>query len=394
MSSLLWPGDHRAPTAMSDRALVEAMVRVEQSWLDVLASAGVAAPADLSLVELDVARLAVDAESSGNPVVPLVAALRSATPEEASLWLHRGLTSQDVLDTALVLCARDAVVAVRGDLAAQVRRLVDLATEHRDTPCIARTLTQPAVPTTFGAVVAGWLQGVLDAADALAGLRWPAQLGGAAGTLSALVELVGREAAHAVRREHARALGLDLVPPWHTSRAPLTRVGDAVVTATDAWGHVARDVLALGRPELGELRDGSGGGSSTRPHKANPTLPVLVRRAALAAPALAATLHSASADQVDQRADGGWHAEWATLATLLRRTVVAASQTRELLDGLEVRPDAMAARLDSVRDDVLAEQRSMAELAGRAPGPDPTGLAGDLVDEVLDRARRTFEEHS
>ena len=394
MSSLLWPGDHRAPTAMSDRALVEAMVRVEQSWLDVLASAGVAAPADLSLVELDVARLAVDAESSGNPVVPLVAALRSATPEEASLWLHRGLTSQDVLDTALVLCARDAVVAVRGDLAAQVGRLVDLATEHRDTPCIARTLTQPAVPTTFGAVVAGWLQGVLDAADALAGLRWPAQLGGAAGTLSALVELVGREAAHAVRREHARALGLDLVPPWHTSRAPLTRVGDAVVTATDAWGHVARDVLALGRPEVGELRDGSGGGSSTMPHKANPTLPVLVRRAALAAPALAATLHSASADQVDQRADGGWHVEWATLATLLRRTVVAASQTRELLDGLEVRPDAMAARLDSVRDDVLAEQRAMAELAGRAPGPDPTGLAGDLVDEVLDRARRTFEEHS
>ena len=357
MSSLLWPGDHRAPTAMSDRALVEAMVRVEQSWLDVLASAGVAAPADLSLVELDVARLAVDAESSGNPVVPLVAALRSATPEEASLWLHRGLTSQDVLDTALVLCARDGVVAVRGDLAAQVRRLVDLATEHRDTPCIARTLTQPAVPTTFGAVVAGWLQGVLDAADALAGLRWPAQLGGAAGTLSALVELVGREAAHAVRREHARALGLD-------------------------------------RPEVGELRDGSGGGSSTMPHKANPTLPVLVRRAARAAPALAATRHSASADQVDQRADGGWHVEWATLATLLRRTVVAASQTRELLDGLEVRPDAMAARLDSVRDDVLAEQRSMAELAGRAPGPDPTGLAGDLVDEVLDRARRTFEEHS
>ncbi len=394
MSSLLWPGDHRAPTAMSNHALVEAMVRVEQSWLDVLASAGVAAPADLSLVELDVARLAVDAESSGNPVVPLVAALRSATPEEASRWLHRGLTSQDVLDTALVLCARDAVVAVRGDLAAQVGRLVDLATEHRDTPCIARTLTQPAVPTTFGAVVAGWLQGVLDAADALAGLRWPAQLGGAAGTLSALVELVGREAAHAVRREHARALGLDLVPPWHTSRAPLTRVGDAVVTATDAWGHVARDVLALGRPEVGELRDGSGGGSSTMPHKANPTLPVLVRRAALAAPALAATLHSASAAQVDQRADGGWHAEWATLATLLRRTVVAASQTRELLDGLQVRPDAMAARLDSVRDDVLSEQRSMADLAGRAPAPDHTGLAGDLVDEVLDRARRTIEEHS
>lgn len=394
MSSLLWPGDHRASTAMSDPALVEAMVRVEQSWLDALVSAGVAAPADLSLVELDVARLAVDAESSGNPVVPLVAALRSATPEEASRWLHRGLTSQDVLDTALVLCAREAVAAVRADVAAQVRRLVDLATEHRDTPCIARTLTQPAVPTTFGAVVAGWLQGVLDAADALAGLRWPAQLGGAAGTLSALVELVGREAAHAVRRAHAGALGLDLVPPWHTSRAPLTRIGDAAVTVTDAWGHVARDVLALGRPEVGELRDGSGGGSSTMPQKANPTLPVLVRRAALAAPALAATLHTASADQVDQRADGGWHAEWATLATLLRRTVVAASQTRELLDGLQVRPDAMAARLDSVRDDVLSEQRSMADLAGRAPAPDHTGLAGDLVDEVLDRARRTIEEHS
>ncbi|MFP5020767.1 lyase family protein [Pseudonocardia phyllosphaerae] len=390
MTSLWWPGDHRAGDLLTDDALFGALVAVEQAWLDALVGTGVApaaAACDLAAVAatVDPERIAVAAESGGTPVMTLVAALRAGAPDPPSAWLHRGLTSQDVLDTAVVLCARDAVAAIRAELGAQVTRLAELAFTHRDTPAVARTLTQPALPTTFGAKVAGWLHGVLDADAALAAIARPVQLGGAAGTNAALVELAGSRAGD-VRRSFATALGLDPVPPWHTTRTTTTRLGDAAVTVTDALGRIARDVLQLGRAEVGEVVDGSAGGSSTMPHKANPTLSVLVRRAALAAPGLASTLHLAAADQVDERADGAWHAEWPTLAVLLRRTVVAAAQSTALLDVLVVRPDVMARRLADSGDTLLAEQQAMAALAGHDPGETYTGLAAEIVDEALARA--------
>lgn len=392
---LWWPGDHRAGGLMGGAALLRTAVRVEQVWLDALVDAAVAPPqarADLAplVSDVDQRALAEASESGGNPVMPLVAALRAdlraAGQEAAATWLHRGLTSQDVMDTAVLLCAREAVTAVRRQLGAQVERLAALVEEHRSTPLVARTLTQPAVPTTFGAKAAGWLHGLLDADDALAALRWPVQLGGAAGTLSAVVELAGAERARALRAGVPAALGLDPSPPWHTRRTPVTRLGDAATTATDAWGRIANDVLALGRPEVGELRDGSAGGSSTMPHKANPTLAVLVRRTALAAPQLAASLHLAAAEQVDERADGGWHVEWHTLALLLRRTAVAASQASELLRGLHVDSARMAARLRELDDALHAEQHSMAALTGRPASGDYLGLVDDLVDAALARA--------
>lgn len=392
LPSLWWPGDHRANDAMSDEAFLNALLHMEQAWLDTLVATG-SAPADAA-VDLsrlvgaaDLECLAVDAEDGGNPVIPLVRLLRDRAPEPAATWLHRGLTSQDVVDTAVVLCARDAVSRVRDEMAAQVARLVELVVDHRDTAMVARTLTQHAVPTTFAAKAAGWLHAVLDADDDLAALRYPLQLGGAAGTLSGLVELAGVEVARAVRQDLPRRLGLELGPPWHTARAPLTRLGDAAVRATDAWGRLAHDVLELGRPEIGELVEPSRGGSSTMPHKANPTLAVLVRRTALTAPALGSTLHLAAAEQMDERAAGAWHAEWATVATLLRRTVVAARHTTALLQGLEVRPDRMAAHLHGAGEQLRAEQRTIAGLTGRDPEPTYEGLGADLVDEVLDRAR-------
>ncbi|MFB9378382.1 lyase family protein [Kineococcus gynurae] len=393
-----WPGGHRAGSLMGTGSFVDALLGVEQAWSRALVGAGVApagAAVDLDPLrsELDVESLGMAAESSGNPVVPLVGALRAVLPEPAATWLHRGLTSQDVVDTALVLCARDAVGAVRAHLRGHARRLAALVAEHRTSVMLARTLTQPAVPTTFGAKAAGWLHGVLDADEQLAALRWPVQLGGAAGTLAAPVELAGVQGARALRRAFAAALGLDDVAPWHTRRGPITRIGDAAVSATDAWGRIANDVLALGRPEVGELRDGSAGGSSTMPHKANPTLAVLVRRAALAAPPLGGTLHLASAEQVDERADGGWHVEWETLALLLRRTVVAAAQVGDLLAGLQVDTARMAARVDELAEDVLAEQVAICRLTGRAPAADYLGLTADLVDEALARTRTHLELH-
>lgn len=399
ISSLWWPGDHRAGDLMTDGAFLAAMLRVEAAWSSVLVSTGIApasavvAPADLSGVAVDVAALAEEAEAGGNPVIPLVGLLRSALPEPAATWLHRGLTSQDVVDSAIQLCVRDALAVVRRGLVAQVTALAALADAHRATPMVGRTLTQPAVPTTFGAKVADWLAGLLDAADDLLALDFPVQLGGAAGTLAAVVELGGPEAARAARSAFPLALGLTPSAPWHTRRAPVTRTGDACARLAGAWGRIANDVLVLGRPELGEVVDGAGGGSSTMPHKTNPTTATLLRRHALAAPSLAASLHAAAAAQVDERADGGWHAEFAPLATLVRRTVVGAGQATDLVCGLRVDAARMTARVAELDAALRAEQETMARLADHPPADAYLGLVDDLVDETLARAARLTEEN-
>jgi 3-carboxy-cis,cis-muconate cycloisomerase len=407
MADLFWPGDERAGALLSEESFLAAMVAVEAAWLDALVAGGVApagAKDDLQglVTGADVTALAEAAESTGNPAAPLAALLRERVAprnELAARWLHRGLTSQDVVDTALVLVVRDAVRRLGAELDAQATTLAGLAETHRRTPMVARTLTQHAVPTTFGLKAAGWLTGVLDARDALDALVLPAQLGGAAGTRAAWVELAAGApdalgAARGLATVTAATLGLAPGVPWHTVRSPLTRAADAAVACTDAWGHLANDVLLLGRPEVGELAEAAGGGSSTMPHKANPVLSVLVRRTAMTTPQLAATLHLAAASVVDERPDGAWHAEWATVRTLFRRTVAAAAQVTELVAGLVVHEDRMAANLAAAADAVRSEQRSMAGLAGHAPTGDYLGAADDLVAAAIARlhARPAPEE--
>jgi 3-carboxy-cis,cis-muconate cycloisomerase len=398
VTDLFWPGDHRAGELMSDTALLAALGTVESAWLSVLVESGVApaaARADLTalLCNDDAETLAAGAESDGNPVTGLLAMLRTRTGAETARWLHRGLTSQDVIDTALMLCLRDATTRIRAELTAQVRSLLGLAAPHQRTPMLARTLTQPALPSTVGAKVTTWLAAVLDAVDTLTALpALPVQHGGAAGTLSAATELTGSPAEAIVLTDRfAAMLALEPAPPWHTNRSVITRAGDALVGCCDAWGHIAADVATGSRREIGEWDEGCGGGSSTMPHKRNPVLSVLIRRAALGAPALGAALHAASAVSVDERADGGWHIEWSTLRILSRRTVVAAAQASELLSGLRVDADRAAANL-AAAGDVLAEQRTMAELTGRTPRPDYLGATGDLIDGVLSRARHYLQE--
>lgn len=396
MSDLFWPGDERADGLMDEAALLAAMLEVEQAWLDALVETGVApaAAGGSTLRGLvgddDIALLSRDAAATGNPASGLVALLRERTDGEVARWLHRGLTSQDVIDTALVLLLRDALGRVDAGLRAQLLRLADLATTHRDDPAVGRTLTQHAVPVTAGVKLATWITSVADAWDEIDRTRGRLvlQAGGAAGTLAASVELAGSPAAALAVVEHAGgSLGLPVAPPWHTARSLVTRVGDALVTCTDAWGRIAADVATLSRPEIAELSEGSGGGSSTMPQKRNPVLAVLLRRAALAGPGLASTLHLAAATSVDERPDGAWHAEWPTLQLLGRRTVVAASQATDLLAGLEVHVDRMRANLDHA-EGVDAERRSMASLTGRGPATSSyTGIAGELTDAAVLRAR-------
>ncbi|WP_432487133.1 lyase family protein [Kineococcus sp. SYSU DK018] len=395
-ASLFWPGLHRAGEVFTDTALVAALVRVEAAWLDALAAAGLSPAGGRALAGAAeghdgarLAELAEAAEAGGNPVIPLVAGLRrhaaATAGAEAAAAVHRGLTSQDVVDTALQLCARDVVTALRTELDAQVAALADLAVRHRGTLTVARTLTQHALPTTFAARVASWLTVLLDARDALTALPpAPAQFGGAVGTLASLVDrLAGAgavdpvAAADAVAADAARRLGLAHRPPWHTARRPVTVLGDAFTAVTDALGRVAADVLTGSRSEIGELREPGAPGrgtSSTMPQKRNPALSVLVRRTADTAPALAAQLHAAAAAAGDERPAGAWHAEWAPLAALARTSLAAARQATELLIGLEVDTGAMGRTLRAALPGVLAERLvpALAQLptAGGALGTD------------------------
>ncbi|MDT5069705.1 MAG: 3-carboxy-cis,cis-muconate cycloisomerase [Mycobacterium sp.] len=400
MTDLFWPGDHRAGDLMSDSAFLAAMVTVEDAWLDVLVRSGIApaeAKADLiaAMDPADAERIATGAEDDGSPVVGLVALLRERTGEQAARWLHRGLTSQDVVDTALMLCLRDAMLRVDHEIAAQITTLSRLVEENRSAPALARTLSQPALPTTVGAKIAGWLNAVLDAADSVAALPpLPAQVGGAVGSLAAATELTrDPDRAIGLADDVATTVGLAPRAPWHTTRAIVTRTGDALVTCCDAWGHIAGDVVTGSRAEVGEFVEGRGGGSSTMPHKRNPVLSVLIRRAALSAPGLGATLHAASADSVDERSSGGWQTEWATLRTLTRRTVVAAAQTTDLLNTLQASAARAAANLDA-GGDLLAEQRVMADLVGEPTLPGYTGATQRLIDATLARARNYLRETS
>ncbi|MHA7650600.1 lyase family protein [Mycobacterium sp. ML4] len=403
MTNLLWPGDERAGDHMTDRALLQSMVAVETAWLGALAAAELAPVARVDLKSLvtehDCERLAVTAENGGNPVIGLVTLLRQRAVPALGPWIHRGLTSQDVVDTALMAALRAVIDQLRTQLLSQISALADLAAAHRMTPMVARTLTQHAAPSTFGVKAAGWLNAVLDALARLDTVSTPAQFGGAAGTCSAMVELATLRpgdadpiaVAERVARSAATTLGLDFRPPWHTARAPITVAADALVACTDSWGRIASDVVTLARPEIAELSepavDGRGG-SSSMPHKRNPVLSILIRRAAVAAPPLAATLHTAAALANDERPDGAWHVEWDTLRTLARRTVVAASQCDELLSGLRVHVERMAENLSAA--DVLGEQLAIADLTGRSPSSTYFGAIDRLIDESLLRARRAL----
>jgi 3-carboxy-cis,cis-muconate cycloisomerase len=403
MTNLLWPGDHRAGEHMTDQALLQSMVAVESAWLRALSAAGLA-PVDYGGVDLwhlvgehDCESLALTAEDGGNPVIGLVALLRQRTVPAIGPWIHRGLTSQDILDTSLMLGVRAVVNHLIAQLCEQISTLSALAATHRATPMVARTLTQHAAPTTFGAKAAGWLNGVVDALAQLSALVTPVQIGGAVGTWSASSELAALMTGAAdpaavvdgVVRSTATTLGLDTRLPWHTTRTPVTAAADAFVGCTDCWGRITSDVITLVRPEIAELSEPATeerGGSSSMPHKRNPVLSILIRRAAISAPQLAATLHTAAALANDERPDGSWHAEWDTLRTLARRTIVAGSQCGELLAGLGVDTERMTENLSGA--DVLGEQRAIADLVGKPPSATYFGAVDYLIDESLDRAQR------
>ncbi len=400
-----------AAAAVTDAAWLQAMLDAEAALARALASAGVIEAAEAEAIaaacvaeRFDADAIAAAASGSGNPVVPLKAALTEAVEGPAAAHVHRGATSQDILDTAAMLVAARALDPLLDDLLAARLAAGELARAHRDTPVAGRTLLQQAVPTTFGLKAAGWMAGLEDARRWLNELRverLAAQLGGAAGTLASL-----GEAGPAVAEAYADALGLpEPVLPWHTLRGRIGELASALAVTSGAVAKVARDVILLSQTEVAEVREARGGGSSTMPHKRNPVAAICALACAQQAPGLAATLLGAMAHE-HERAAGAWHAEWRPLGELLRSTGSAVAWLRDSLEGLEVDPERMRANLEATGGRIMAE-RLKAELAEadleRALDSDDfraavedlgagdlldaagyLGSAGELVDRALD----------
>jgi 3-carboxy-cis,cis-muconate cycloisomerase len=367
--------------AVSDRAWLEGMLDAERALAnaEVLAgaipAAAAAAVVDACRPELyDPACLAADGRAAGNPVEPLVRALREQVGGDAAQYVHWGATSQDILDSAAMLVARRALWLIGDELAAVADVCAALAREHRATPMAARTLLQQAVPTTFGLKAAGWLVAVLESRSRLRTLaaELPAQLGGAAGTLAALGDR-GPD----VLRLYAVELELrEPVLPWHTNRQVVAELGAALALAAGAAGKIGGDIALLAQSEIAEVAERSPGVSSTMPNKRNPVGAVLAVACAARARGAASVL-LASLVQEHERAAGAWHAEWHALSDALASTGGAAASLRRSLDGLEVDTARM-------RENIGAEALAEAERFGGAERPeDYLGSADALIDRAL-----------
>ncbi|MDH6547474.1 3-carboxy-cis,cis-muconate cycloisomerase [Streptomyces sp. SAI-041] len=393
-TGLLAPGWAGSPAAAaaSDAAHLQGLLDAEAALTRAQARLGLAPQEAADAVteaadaaRFDVRSLAERARGGGNPVIPLVADLSEAVGEEHGPYVHRGATSQDVLDTAAVLVASRTLDLVLADLHRVQQALAGLAAEHRDTAMPGRTLTQHAVPTTFGLKAAGWRSLVLDARDRVTAVRdsLPVQLGGAAGTLAAFTAY-GAEDTQALTAAFAAELGLRApVLPWHTLRTPIADLAGCLAFTAGALGKIAADVLVLGRTEIAELAEDGGGGSSAMPHKANPVRSTLIAAAARRAPQLAATLYGSLAAE-DERPAGAWHAEWEPLRDLLRLVGGAARDAADLTGGLRVHADTMRAHLGLTHGLIVSERLSaeLAPVLGRA-------RAKALLTAL---ARRTYSE--
>jgi len=316
-------------------------------------------------LDVPVAELSAEAAASGNPVVPLVARLRSAVGPSASEFVHKGATSQDILDTAAMLLASRALEPLLADLRGAADAAAGLARAYQDTPMAARTLLRRAVPTTFGLKAAGWMVALDESADRLAALkpRLAVQYGGAAGNRAGLSGQGAR-----IARAMAGDLGLaEAVLPWHTDRGRIAELAGALGAAAGTAGKVARDITLLAQDEVAEAHEGAPGGSSAMAHKQNAVASVSALGAAMRAPGLVATLYAAMV-QEHERAAGAWHSEWLTLRDLLVVTGSAAAWVRDALTHLVVEPETM---------------RTHAEELAEVVGGLDVGEAVSMVDDAL-----------
>lgn len=354
---------------MLDFEAALAAAEAEAGLIPAAAVAPITAAARAS--EFDWTALRDDAARAGNLAIPLVKQLTArvkALDADAARFVHWGATSQDAIDTGLILQVRGALDAIGTDLDGLIGQLAAQARQHRATVMVGRTWLQHALPITFGLKLAGTLDALLRARADLANMREQVlcvQFGGAAGTLASL----GAQGA-AVSAALARHLGLsEAATPWHGQRDRIVRVGGWAASLTGLLGKFARDTAMLTQTEVGEIAEASGpgrGGSSTMPHKRNPVGCAAMLAAAARTPQLAATLFAAM-QQDHERGLGTWHAEWETLPELLMLCGGALATARTLVDDWTVDTARMRANLEITHGLIMAEAVTMAlgEAMGR-----------------------------
>jgi 3-carboxy-cis,cis-muconate cycloisomerase len=329
----------------SDVELLQAMLDAESALASASARRGLIPGAAAERIMLacvadhyDIAAIAAEGARHAQPVVGLVTALQAAVGAEAAPYIHHGATSQDILDTALMLVAKRALVPLCSDLLSAADALAVLADKHARTPIIGRTLMQQALPMSFGLKAAGWFTGLDHARHGLmrVSVTLPVQLGGPVGALHD-PELVALMAAE---------LGL-IAPPlaWHSDRHTVGELAGALGVAAGSVAKFARDVTLMAQNEVRELRETrEGGGSSSMAHKRNPVASISAAACAQRAPGLVGTLLGAMAGE-HERAAGAWQAEWEPLLQLISVTGSAACWAADLSGHLDVDVAQMAANL-------------------------------------------------
>ena len=335
--------------------------------------------------EFDLEAIAAGIASGGNAAIPFVKQGRAALPAELKRYFHQGATSQDVVDSALMLLLKPRLAALDALLQRCRTAALPLMEAHGETVMVGRTLMQQALPITFGVKVAHWAIGLEQARRRLAGVELPLQFGGAVGVHSGLEEPGRDDVGLDFMDALAERLGLDApVLPWHTDRQPIHALGTALDAAAGAAEKLALDVALLTQTEVGEVAEPSAPGmgeSSSMPHKRNPVRCALIRGAARQIHGHTTVLLNAAAQPLE-RGLGEWHAEWAPLIDSLLLLEGALEQAAVLLEGLKVNPEAMKRNLAVTGGGIMAEP--VAKLLAPTLGPD---AAKRISAEAAETAR-------
>jgi 3-carboxy-cis,cis-muconate cycloisomerase len=383
----------------SDEARLQRMLDVEATLARAQARLGLipAAAADEITAKADVSRFDLAEIGKGTalvgyPIVPLTRALSRACAGDAGRWVHWGATTQDIIDTALVLQLRDGLELIGADLDGTRAALADLARRYRDTPMAGRTHGQHALPITFGFKCALWLDPLQRHAERLARLGREVavvQFGGAVGTLASL-------GTDGIRVMEALAEELALQTPtiaWHVGRDGLAEVASFLGRLTGSLGKIATDIALLMQAEIGEVaepRQEGRGGSSTMPQKRNPIACELVLACASNVRQLVPVLYDAMV-QDHERATGPWHAEWIALPQAFALTAGALHHARAMLEGLSVDPERMRRNLDATRGMIAAEAVMMA-LAPEVGREEAHHLVAAACERALAHERHLLDE--
>ncbi len=346
----------------SDQSRLASLLKVEWALAMAQTKNGLCPPgvaealAAINPMDFDLLALGQSTALSGVPTIPFLAALRKKMPPECEPFVHKGATTQDVMDTALMMQVQQSMESLLPQAVEVLAALSALASRHAQTPCVGRSYGQHAMPVSFGYKVAIWLSGLCDALapwPALAPAVLKASLSGPVGTLS------GRSPAHAkAAQEFARLLGLAFDPvPWHVRRSPVVSLAAFVTQVLGALAKMAADIVNLSSTEVGEVSEpfiAGRGGSSAMPHKRNPVAATVILAAFQAAQGLNQTVQAALVAS-HERPAGAWHGEWHALPQLLGLLAGALHEAKRIAEGLEVDAARMAANLDMTHGLIYAD---------------------------------------